>query len=294
VVVVPTLWGERGLSSFGDRGGARWDCRHSPLALLLPYLIASWAGVAQAASAFEAAGSVEQVYATGVAPGAPVTLRDGQGNTVESKDADELGAVLFRTVTPGNGYRVEVGGQQSEPLSVLTQRSAPPSTAIYDQTIEPHGYQYLTTRDGTKLAIDVHPPQDVLKLLTNKIPSPAAAGGEGGTTPEVPQLPLGELEKILKEVPGVGQGTGGISELLGRVGEGLGVELSGPPRRKLLELRQLTTDLAWVAAECGYFDQSHLDREFRAFAGTSPSGWIAEEFPNIQAGGHRYARDWEA
>jgi AraC-like DNA-binding protein len=53
-------------------------------------------------------------------------------------------------------------------------------------------------------------------------------------------------------------------------------------------------DLAWVAAECGFADQSHLDREFRAFAGTSPTGWIAEEFPNIQAGGHRYARDWEA
>jgi AraC-like DNA-binding protein len=53
-------------------------------------------------------------------------------------------------------------------------------------------------------------------------------------------------------------------------------------------------DLAATAAECGFADQSHLDREFRAFAGTSPSGWIAEEFPNIQAGGHRYARDWEA
>jgi AraC-like DNA-binding protein len=53
-------------------------------------------------------------------------------------------------------------------------------------------------------------------------------------------------------------------------------------------------DLAVVAAACGYADQSHLDREFRAFTGTSPSGWIVEEFPNIQAGGHRYQRDWEA
>jgi AraC-like DNA-binding protein len=53
-------------------------------------------------------------------------------------------------------------------------------------------------------------------------------------------------------------------------------------------------DLAELAAECGFADQSHLDREFRTFAGISPSGWIAEEFPNIQAGGHRYARDWEA
>jgi transcriptional regulator GlxA family with amidase domain len=53
-------------------------------------------------------------------------------------------------------------------------------------------------------------------------------------------------------------------------------------------------DLATVAAECGFADQPHLDREFRDFAGTSPTGWIAEEFPNIQAGGHRYARDWES
>jgi AraC-like DNA-binding protein len=53
-------------------------------------------------------------------------------------------------------------------------------------------------------------------------------------------------------------------------------------------------DLAAVAAECGFADQPHLDREFREFAGTSPSGWIAEEFPNIQAGGHCYARDWES
>ena len=53
-------------------------------------------------------------------------------------------------------------------------------------------------------------------------------------------------------------------------------------------------DLAEVAAQCGYADQSHLVREFQALAGTSPSGWIAEEFPNIQAGGHRYAAEWEA
>lgn len=53
-------------------------------------------------------------------------------------------------------------------------------------------------------------------------------------------------------------------------------------------------DLARIAADCGFADQSHLDREFGSFAGVPPTGWIAEEFPNIQAGGHRYARDWEA
>ena len=209
--------------------------------VLLLISCASWAGVAHAAPAFQASGSVEQVYATGVPAGGPVTLRDGSGNVVGTKSADELGGVLFREVKPGNGYRLEAGGTQSEPLTVLTQQSAPPNTSIYNQKIEPHGYQYLTTRDGTKLAIDVHPPQDVLKLITDKIPSPAEAAapsaGGGATTPELPQLPIGELEKIVKEIPGVGEVVGGVSGVLGKIGEGLGIKLSGSPRHKLLQLR---------------------------------------------------------
>jgi uncharacterized protein len=205
------------------------------LGLLLLMSCASWVGVAKAAPAFEASGSVEQVYATGVPGGAAVTLRNGSGNVVGTKNADSLGAVLFREVTPGSGYRLEVGGQQSEPLTVLTQRSAPPNTSIYNQKIEPHGYQYLTTRDGTSLAIDVHPPQDVLTLITGQIPDPSEAAAGGG---ETPQLPIGELEKIIKEVPGVSEAVGGLSEVIGKVGEGLGIKLSGSPRQKLLQLRK--------------------------------------------------------
>ena len=40
----------------------------------------------------------------------------------------------------------------------MPDRSAPPSTKIYDQHIPSSGYGYLTTRDGTKLAIDVRLP----------------------------------------------------------------------------------------------------------------------------------------
>jgi AraC-like DNA-binding protein len=47
------------------------------------------------------------------------------------------------------------------------------------------------------------------------------------------------------------------------------------------------TGLADIAAVCGYADQSHLNRDFAAFTGTSPTGWIAEEFGAIVAGGHR-------
>ncbi|HEY2480078.1 MAG TPA: CocE/NonD family hydrolase, partial [Solirubrobacterales bacterium] len=165
----------------------------SALALVLLLLISpipGKAGAAEPAPAFQVQGSVEQVYATELAPGANVTLYDAQGQVVEAKEADELGGVLFREVTPGNGYRIGVGsgGPESEALTVLTQRSAPPNTSIYDQSIEPHGYQYLTTRDGTKLAIDVHPPQDVSKLLTGQIPSPV----------ELPYVPAGPTPTLIE------------------------------------------------------------------------------------------------
>jgi len=181
------------------------------LALLLLFLMPGGAGATGAAPAFAAHGSVEQVYATGVTPGAKATLYGPQGTAVQSKSTDELGAVLFREVTPGGGYRLEVGGRRSGPLTVLTQRSAPPDPSIYEQSIPSSGYGYLTTRDGTKLAIDVHPPQEVLSILTGALPS--AGEGSGGT----PELPLAEVEEKLDQIPGVEEAIEGLKEMAGGV-----------------------------------------------------------------------------
>src|SRR5688572_21568370 len=78
---------------------------------------------------FSAHGSVEQVYVTGLDAGARMALLDKTGKTVRAKRANELGGVLFRRVKPGEGYRVRAarGGPKSEPLTVLTKKSAPPS-----------------------------------------------------------------------------------------------------------------------------------------------------------------------
>ena len=149
------------------------------VALLLPGV----AGAAEEAPPFDARGSVEQVYATGLPAGAQVSLYDGEGQEVAAKSADELGGVLFREVAPGGGYRVTSGGAESPPLQVLTTQSAPPSTDVYDQSIPSSGYGYLTTRDGTKLAIDVHPPQDVTKVI------PGA---------ELPPLPSGPTPTLIE------------------------------------------------------------------------------------------------
>jgi AraC-like DNA-binding protein len=51
--------------------------------------------------------------------------------------------------------------------------------------------------------------------------------------------------------------------------------------------------LADLAVACGYFDQAHLAREFRALAGCPPSQWLAEEFRNVQAGAWLTGEAWE-
>jgi predicted acyl esterase len=123
-------------------------------------LIASPAWAASTASKFSAHGSAEQVYATGVAPHAKVELVALNGRVLSRQRADSLGGVLFRRVPPGTGYRVLVlpHGAKSAPLTVHSDAAAPWDPSIYKQKISDCGYQYLTTRDGTKLALTVHPP----------------------------------------------------------------------------------------------------------------------------------------
>ena len=130
-----------------------------------------------AGASFKAGGSVEQVYATGLAPKAKAALVR-KGRTVATKRADALGGLLFRNVKPGSGYRVRIdGGDVSGPVTVLAPTPAPPDPKVYEQELPASGYGYLTTRDGTKLAISVHPPQDVADALpTGSLPPLPAAG----------------------------------------------------------------------------------------------------------------------
>lgn len=52
-------------------------------------------------------------------------------------------------------------------------------------------------------------------------------------------------------------------------------------------------DLARVAAATGYSDQAHMTREFVRFAGVPPRRWLADEFRNIQDGGHSFGAQWD-
>jgi len=177
-------------------------------AAALAFIFTAGVGAASAAEpTFSAHGSVEQVYVTGATPGERLSLVDGAGSTVSSKDVNSLGGALFRSVTPGSGYRVRAAdGAESDPLAVLTTQSAPPSTDVYDQVVPPDGYGYLTTRDGTKLAIYVHPPQDAAKALPGVQPPPVPTGptptlieysGYGYADPAGPQNGISALANLM-------------------------------------------------------------------------------------------------
>lgn len=52
--------------------------------------------------------------------------------------------------------------------------------------------------------------------------------------------------------------------------------------RRMLQSAPSFVTIAQVASSCGYYDQSHLDRDFAELAGCPPSAWLAEELPSFQ------------
>jgi predicted acyl esterase len=139
-------------------GRVRWVAIALSAGLLTGSLGGAGATAAAAASSIDAVGSVEQVYVTALTPGAQSSLIDPQGQTLKTQTVNSLGGVLFRDVPAGGGYRVESGGASSGPLTVHKDDAAPWDPSVYNQSIPVNGYSYLTTRDGTKLAVTVHPP----------------------------------------------------------------------------------------------------------------------------------------
>ena len=153
---------------------------------------AVWLVAVATASAFSAHGSVEQVYVTGLAPNAQMSLLRSNGETVATQSADSLGGLLFRKVAPGRRYRVQLTStsEESGPITVYTQKAAPWDRSIYKQSIPDSGYTYLTTRDGTQLAIDVHPPTSPPTKHKGAYPTLIEYSGYGYANPAGPESGL--------------------------------------------------------------------------------------------------------
>nr|WP_244962452.1 helix-turn-helix domain-containing protein [Oleiagrimonas soli] len=53
--------------------------------------------------------------------------------------------------------------------------------------------------------------------------------------------------------------------------------------RRLIDTAHVADDIDWaaLAADCGFHDQPHLVREFRAFAGMTPSAYATRRGPHL-------------
>jgi predicted acyl esterase len=181
--------------------------RARPAALVALAVAALWLVGAAGASAYSAAGSVEQVYVTGLASGAQASLLGPKGETVSTQTADADGGLLFRHVKPAKGYRVKPSpsGEEQGPITVYSQTPKPWDGKIYKQSIPESGYGYLTTRDGTQLAIDVHPPGlslgadpfGPMSKKTAQVPTLIEYAGYGYANPAGPESGLATVANLM-------------------------------------------------------------------------------------------------
>lgn len=111
--------------------------------------------------AFEVRESVGQLSVTGLDPGAKVEVlqragRQGRGERVAAHArADEMGSALFRELDPGGGYAIRVGRSVTRGLVVDSVESSQPDQSLYEGQALTEGFQYIETRDGTQLSINV-------------------------------------------------------------------------------------------------------------------------------------------
>ena len=129
----------------------------------------------EAAVTIDAHGGTNQVWLTSE-PDVELQIQDADGDVVtsqtvdakaavhdvDSRTTDDEGALVFRYVEPGEDYVVKQvnGPGTSEPFDV-TSTTDHPDQAFYDDQEIDAGYGYLTTRDGTELAINVTLPGPV-------------------------------------------------------------------------------------------------------------------------------------
>jgi predicted acyl esterase len=136
------------------------------------------------AQAVTVRGSVNQVQVTGAKPGSKLVLRR-HGRKVRAQRAGELGGAVFRNVKAGRGYTL-----RGKRLRVLSAK--PPADKLYEQKIPARGYGYLTTRDGTRLAINVHLPDG-----PGPYPTLFEYSGYGYANPDGAESSIGPIATLL-------------------------------------------------------------------------------------------------
>ena len=114
------------------------------------------------AADFSVRESVGQLHVTGAEEGLQLEVYNASGNKVSSGETDFMGSLIFRNLPAGSDYSVRetmsnpVRGLEN--LEVWSVEGSLPDASFYrNQSLQP-GFNYITTRDGTRLSAYVFLP----------------------------------------------------------------------------------------------------------------------------------------
>jgi hypothetical protein len=110
---------------------------------------------------FSARGGINHAYVLGAKKGQALRLVDARGRVVAGGRADRLGSKIFRSLSPGRGYRVRSGRGKAAVgtgrFEVLRRGDNPPRSFYRGKTLG-QGLNYVKVRDGVELAMTVRLP----------------------------------------------------------------------------------------------------------------------------------------
>jgi predicted acyl esterase len=152
-------------------------------------------------------GSVDEAWLTGAAPGDHITLtKDGTTVSVTgaSDTADSLGSLIVRNLAPGPGYRWDdLTTAQTTTSFTVPAPGRNPSTDSPLYTDQPmhQGLNYITMRDGIRLAATVRYPYAGTCSATSPCPTVIEYSGYNvaGPTDPIPVLLSQALHTPCKE-----------------------------------------------------------------------------------------------
>jgi len=102
--------------------------------------------------------SVEQLLVSDAKPGMNLEVRNSRGQRLQTAEVDAQGTVIFRNLAPGADYvvaSVDSANRIASPPVAVWSVDDVPANGFYTSQSLGAGFQYITTRDGTTLAVNV-------------------------------------------------------------------------------------------------------------------------------------------
>ena len=148
---------------------------------------------AAASNGMKAGGSVDEAWLTGAGAGDAVTLLHHGVADAGPHRADALGSLVVRNLAPGGGYAWHdaTTDATTSAFAVLAPGADPATeSALYTGQAMHQGLNYLTMRDGIRLAATVRYPVGVTCSATAPCPTVIEYSGYGtaGPTDPIPAL----------------------------------------------------------------------------------------------------------